>query len=165
MKVRDAFNLRVMKHADRLLNAQLGLAVGEQVLMVKVTKRGPKGGITGTEYEQVRDETLIKEFLDDSDGHPTSLGREDEWYYLSTKPANNMAIDSLLNRALGKVPDKLEVTGRFFSEEKLTIEVVGDREDIIDINSDGQIGDGTPEADVLEAPEHGVQPPEPPAGS
>lgn len=125
MKIKKAFDQRIMQHADRLFNAQLNLAVGEQVLMVRTESgEGKKRKVT---HEQITDATTIKRFLDESDGHPSSLGEEENWYYLTTKPANNQAIDSLLNRGLGKPTEKIEIEGGFFKADKLIIEVANER--------------------------------------
>jgi len=92
------FRERVGRHTDRLFNAQANLATGEQYLFCKKTTGDGKNRTTET--FTITDEETIKQFLDD--GLEDS---DDEYYYLSTKPANNMAIDSLLNRAFG-TPNK-----------------------------------------------------------
>lgn len=142
-KVKEAFNQRVMLHADRLFNAQMNLAVGEQVLMVKVTERNSKGNVIRTYHEQVTDVELIKQYLDYEEGINDTESPDDEnnFYYLTTKSANNQAIDSLLNRALGKAPDKIEVEGGFFNQPELTIKVVGSNHDDIHIGEDGQVAE------------------------
>lgn len=165
MKVKEAFTQRVLKHADRLFNAQMALAVGEQVLMVKVTERGPKGAKTRVYHEQVTDMATIKEFLDDSDGMPTNLGDDDRWYYLSTRPANNQALDSLINRALGKVPETIDIGGGFFSQNELIIKVVGSKHDDINIGEDGQIRTDDTGTDAERAAGPSDSTPEPPASS
>lgn len=159
-KVQQAFIQRIMAHADRLFNSQLNLAVGEQVLMVKVTERGPNGGVKSVHHEMVTDKETIREFLDEADGSPTTLGNDDEWYYITTRPANNMAIDSLVNRALGKVPDKLEVTGGFFNRTKVEVEVVDSNHGTIDIGDDGQLrlgaeGDAASQGEDVQEAESG----------
>ena len=125
-----------------MFNAQLNLAVGEQVLMVKVREKDEKGKVIRTYHEQVTDIETIKEFLDEGDGSPTTLDDDDNWYYLSIKPANNQALEGLLNRGLGKAPDKLEVSGGFFVEDNLKIEVIGSRHERAEIGDDGQIIEG-----------------------
>lgn len=103
--VLEAFRLRVQKHTDRLFNAQANLATGEQYLYCKTTTTDSKGKQT-THTEIVTDPETIRQYLDgeldDSD---------DEYYYISTKPANNMAIDSLLNRAFGTPNKNIDLKG------------------------------------------------------
>lgn len=138
MKVKEAVNQRIMNWADRLINAQMSLAVGEQVLMVRVKDRNSEGKVTRVYHEVVEDIELIKQYLDYSEGSPgaaESPHDEDHYYYLTTRPANNQALDSLLNRALGKAPDKLEVSGGFFDQNSLKIEVVNSKHDDLDIGT------------------------------
>lgn len=98
------FKERVAKNTDRLFNAQLDLALGEKYLMVRTTSG--EGRNRKTTVEIVTDTETIKEFLDDE----TGLNSDTEYYFISTKPANNMALDSLLNRSFGKAEDKLDIT-------------------------------------------------------
>lgn len=104
LKVKQAFVDRVNRNADRLFNAQLDLAVGEKFLMVKRTTG--KGTSRKTTIEVVIDTETIKQYLDD-DG--ASMNNDEEFYFISTKPANGLAIDSLLNRSIGKPTEKMEI--------------------------------------------------------
>lgn len=97
------FKERVAKNVDKLFNAQLDLALGEKYLMVIETIKTSKGERKETSI--VTDPEVIKQFLDgDLDNTDT------EYYYMSTKPANNLALDSLLNRSFGKADEKLDIT-------------------------------------------------------
>lgn len=102
-KVLEAFRERVGLHADKLFNAQANLATGEQYLYCVVTNTDSKGKET-KHTEIVTDPETIARYLDD-----TLDQGDDEYYYLSTKPANNMAIDSLLNRAFGTPNKNIDV--------------------------------------------------------
>ena len=96
--VAAAFRERVFKKADRLLNAQLTLAEGCSFLF-KIVKRGKR-----EEHVIVTDPKEIKAYLDgDLD--------DEEYRYISTKEPNNQAIDSMLNRTLGKPKETVEVQG------------------------------------------------------
>lgn len=103
MHVKAAFIKRINNAADRLFNAQYNLAVGEQYLMHKYTVG--TGTKARTVVDVVEDPEIIKEYLDD-----TLEQGDDEYYYISTKPANGMAIDSLLNRSFGKADENLDIT-------------------------------------------------------
>lgn len=97
---------RIAYNADRILNAQLDLAIGQTFLFVKVTERDSKGKIVRSYHERITDEQTIIDYLDgnlDDDG--------ERFHYISTKPANNLAIQDLLNRGLGKPVEKMEMTG------------------------------------------------------
>lgn len=104
--VKKVFQDRVAKNADKLFNAQLDLAIGEKYLMV-ITTTG-QGSKQKRETTVVTDIETIKQFLD-SEEDP-NFGEENEYYFMSTKPANNMALDSLLNRSFGKADEKLDIT-------------------------------------------------------
>lgn len=105
-KVEAAFNQRVLTHADELFNAQFNLAKGvAHVFRIDETGRGKT---KRREHVLVTDPHEIKELLDEHDGGDGMVG--DHYYYISTKDSNNIAVDSLLNRGLGKVTDKVDVT-------------------------------------------------------
>lgn len=118
------FIQRITKHVDELFNAQLSLAKGEQVLMVAITTG--EGKNKKRTHEIVKDEETIKQYLDWEEGFEDSEnpGDDNHYYYLTTRPANNMAIDSLLNRAYGKATEKVEFEGGFFKDTELTIKVI-----------------------------------------
>lgn len=103
MKTKAAFISRVNKNADRLFNSQFNLATGEQYLMWKHTVGS--GAKARTVVEVIEDIETIKAYLDDT----LDVGN-DEYYYISTKPANGFAIDSLLNRSFGKAEEKIDHT-------------------------------------------------------
>jgi hypothetical protein len=121
MEAKNHFINRVQKNVDTLFNAQLALAKGEQFLYRKVTTG--EGKSRRTSVEMVQDTELIEEYLVD-DGYSLNQESDEEYYYISTRPANNQAIDSLLNRAFGKAPEKIEIEGGFFKADKMIIEVI-----------------------------------------
>lgn len=106
MKVaRKAFNERVYKNTDKLFNSQLDLAVGEKYLMV-ITTVG-KGAKARRETTIVDNPDTIRRYLDGE-----IEDSEDEYYFMTTKPANNPAIDSMLNRAYGKPKESVDLTSK-----------------------------------------------------
>lgn len=124
----QAFRERVAKNVDKLFNAQLNLATGERYLMVKKTVYIDKEKKTW--HEIVEDPNDIKAYLD---GELTNT--DTDYYYMSVKPANNMAIDSLLDRTFGKAQQNMKLEGdrdnpvvsilrayglEFMDEEKVT---------------------------------------------
>lgn len=99
------FKDRVAKHADKLFNAQLDKAVGEKFLFVKTTvNKGKKNERTETSI--VTDPETIKMFLDDE----LNQQGDDDYYFISTKGADNYAIESLLNRAFGTAVKAVDLT-------------------------------------------------------
>ncbi|MBI5117580.1 hypothetical protein HZA56_13975 [Candidatus Poribacteria bacterium] len=98
---------RVVANTDRLFNAQLDKAIGEKYLMVKITERGARGAIKREYHEIVTDPEDIIRFLDGE-----MENTDTEYYYMTTKPADNMAISNLLDRAYGKPTEKVELGGK-----------------------------------------------------
>lgn len=98
---KDAFIARVASNADQLFNAQFNKAIGETYLMWR--HKVGSGNKERTVVEVVDDLEVIKQYLNDeldTDG--------DEYYYVSTHPADNMAISDMLNRGFGKPTEKIE---------------------------------------------------------
>lgn len=127
---KERFIQRVQDNVDTLFNAQLSLAKGEQHLFVKY--HTGEGKDRRAHIDIVTDPETISEYLNDY-GESLNRDSDDEYYFISTRPANNQAIDSLLNRAFGKAPEKIEIEGGFFKANQLKIEVVQpDHEKIIE---------------------------------
>jgi hypothetical protein len=100
---KERFLSRVHVNADKLFNAQLDKAVGEKYLMVKKTSGTGKDRKSWTEI--VTDPELIKQFLDEE-----LDDTDQEFYYMTTKPADNQAIQGLLDRGFGKAQEKVDIT-------------------------------------------------------
>ena len=139
MRVMKSFRERVQQHADHLFNAQYDLAVGEKYLMVR--RRIGSGDKVKYKTEVVTDVEVIKEYID----NPEVLNKSgDDYYYITTRAPSNQALDSLLDRGLGKPTEKIEIEGGFFKADKLIIEVTDDRaiepeRDIIEIESETEV--------------------------
>lgn len=105
--ITEAFNQRVMIAADSLFHAQLTLALGSvRVFRVDEIEDGKSKKRIHTLVEDV---DRIKEVLDETDGSGGAT-IEDDYYFVQQVSPDNKAIDSLLNRALGKPKDSLDVT-------------------------------------------------------
>ncbi len=100
---------RIISNADKIFNAQLDKAIGEKFLMVKITERGSRGGVIREYHEIVDDPQTIIEYLDGELEGGTSIGDADHYYYMTTKPADNLAAANLLDRAFGKPTEKVEL--------------------------------------------------------
>lgn len=104
--VQEAFNQRVLLHADHLFTAQYKLAVGSQrVFRIDVTKDSK--GNEKREHTLVTDPDEIKDLLDEHDGESGVVS--DSYYYFSEVLPDNRALDSMLNRGLGKPKDSMEI--------------------------------------------------------
>lgn len=96
---------RIAKNVDKLLNAQMNLALGQTMLFVKITERDSKGKAIRVYHERVESQETIKEYLDD----PEALNTDENYYYITTRPASNQAIANLLDRAFGKPKENIEL--------------------------------------------------------
>lgn len=103
---------RIHHKADTLLNAQLSKALGETYLMRQVTKNVGRANERRT-TEIVTDPEIIRQFIDEE----LDIDQDTEYYYMTTKPADNQALQGLMDRAFGKADAKVENTG----EQTLTI--------------------------------------------
>lgn len=106
--VNAAFNQRVMAHADRLFHAQLSLAVGSQQVFRIDEVKGDDGKPKRV-HELVTNPDEIKKLLDEHDGCDGVV--DGNYYYLSNVLPDNRALDSMLNRGLGKPKESVEHSG------------------------------------------------------
>lgn len=104
--VQEAFNQRVLEHADELFNAQLKLAVGSQrVFRIDEVR---DGRTVKREHVLVTSPKEIKDLLDSRDGDDGEFNGK--YYYFQDVPPDNRALESLLNRTLGKAKESVDVT-------------------------------------------------------
>lgn len=103
------FVQRIISNTDKLFNAQLNKAIGERFLMVKRTQRDSKGKIKKEFHEIVTDPQVILNYLDGELKGGTSISDEDNFYYLTTRSADNQAISNMLDRAFGRATEKVEL--------------------------------------------------------
>ncbi len=106
IRVAEAFNQRVMNAADALFNAQLTLATGSMKVF-RIDEEITESGKVKRVHVHITDPDEIKALLDEHDGSAGVV--KDKYYYFSEVLPDNRAIDSLLNRALGKAPEKIIV--------------------------------------------------------
>jgi hypothetical protein len=106
LAIRKSFEDRIHHNADTLLNAALTKALGESYLFHRY-KVG-SGAKERMETEIVTDPQTIMEYLDEQlDNLP-----DNEYYYISTKPVDMVAVKELYDRAFGKPLQKNELSGK-----------------------------------------------------
>ena len=93
---------RIMQKADRILNAQLSLAEGQQFLYRIDTTTDAKGKQTKSKPILVVSPDEIASFLDGEYGHGDSQNTDEEYYFITTKEPVNNAIDSMFDRTFDK---------------------------------------------------------------
>jgi hypothetical protein len=107
-KIQEAFNQRVLAHADALFNAQLKLATGSQRVF-RIDETLDKKGNTKREHVLVDDPDEIKALLDEHEGADGVVN--DVYYYFQTVIPDHRAIEGMLNRTLGKATEHHEHSG------------------------------------------------------
>lgn len=108
MQVKKAFIDRVNKNADKLLNAQLTVALGVQYVFYryKITYKDKNGTkkTRWSKFERVTDEEVIKQYLDGD-----FEGSDDEYYMITAEKPDTKTIDSLIDRSFGKAPQNIKI--------------------------------------------------------
>lgn len=106
LAIRKAFEDRIHSNAEKLLNAAMNKALGETYLMCQVTIG--TGAKQRRETHIVTDPEIIRQYLDDE----LDYDQNTEYYYMSTKPVDMVAVKELYDRAFGKPLQKNELSGR-----------------------------------------------------
>ena len=107
MEVKRAYLDKIRRNADQLFNAQFSVAKGEQMLFV--IKTDSKGNRRKPEI--VTDPEIIGRFLEENEGMDGSLGDDDsEYFFLTTRSPDSRTITDMLDRALGRPDQSLDVT-------------------------------------------------------
>lgn len=103
LRVFEAYKQRILKKANALFNSQYSLATGT-AYMYRIEETG-EGKNKKREHVLVTNPTEIKEVLDETEGAGGVV--DDVYYYITTKPGDNKAIDSMLDRVFGKATQPL----------------------------------------------------------
>lgn len=102
-RANQIFNQRVRKVADKLFVAQSQLALGSmKVIRVDEDDKGKQ------KYVHVTDTQEIIDLLTEHEGLPGVV--DGKYYFFQDVPPDNKALDSMLDRGLGKVPSQVAVT-------------------------------------------------------
>lgn len=102
----EAFNQRVMHKADELFNAQFRLAIGSAKVFRINEEEDEKGKIKRV-HVHVTDPGEITALLDEHDGEAGEV--DGTYYYFVDVLPDNRALDSLLNRGLGKPAETVKL--------------------------------------------------------
>ena len=116
-KVLAALSQRIMRNVDIIYDSQLSLAQGTQYLFridkTYVSTGKNRGYWKKEKAELVTSQEEIRAYLErtvvegdaDDDQDPGA-----SYYYITTEKPENQAIDSMLNRALGKAVNHVDLT-------------------------------------------------------
>ena len=99
--VEEEIKQRVLRSAHKLINAQMSLAQGVQMLyVIEKTEKG-----ANKKPRLITDQTIIEKFLaGELDNEPN------DYYFITTERPDNRALDSLLDRIFGKAVSNLDIT-------------------------------------------------------
>ncbi len=100
-EIEETFKKRIALHSNRLLTAQLDAALGEKYVYKCLHKKDSNGRVT-KKHVRVTDPDEIQHFLDNP-----LLTDGDDYMYITTKEANVNAIDSIMDRFLGRPTSKV----------------------------------------------------------
>lgn len=94
------YRQKILGRADVIFNSQLSLVKGLSYLYVIKTIKGVK-----QRPELIEDQATIEAYLAEE-----LEEEENEYYYITTTPPESRAIDSMLDRAFGKVKQDMDLT-------------------------------------------------------
>lgn len=106
-KVEAAINQKIFKIADSLIISQATLAKGSISVFEKV--RFKEGKESKSKLVLVEDTDVIMEVLEETDGCGGVV--DDRFYVILTNKPDNQAINSLMDRALGKARQNIGLDG------------------------------------------------------
>lgn len=125
MEVKREYLERIRKNATQLFNAQFSVAKGNQMLFV--IKTDSKGNRRKPEI--VTDPEVISRFLEENEGMDGSLGDDDsEYFFLTTRNPDSRTISDMLDRALGKADQSIDVTSNGESVSMPVIRIIDERQ-------------------------------------
>ena len=126
MAVKQEYQNKIRRNADKLFNAQFSTAVGLQMLFV--IKTDSKGNRRKPEI--VTDPEVISQFLEENEGMAGTMGDDDsEYFFMTTRTPDSRTITDMLDRALGKPDATLDVTsgGKSIAARELTSAELSER--------------------------------------
>lgn len=106
-KVEAAINQKIFRIADSLIKSQAVLAKGSISIFEKV--RFKEGKENKSKLVLVEDLDTIMEVLEETDGCGGVV--DDRFYVILTNKPDNQAINSLMDRALGKARQNIGIDG------------------------------------------------------
>ena len=124
MAVKQEYLDRVRRNATQLFNAQFSVAKGNQMLFV--IKTDSKGNRRKPEI--VTDPEVISRFLEENEGMDGTLGDDDsEYFFLTTRNPDSRTISDMLDRALGKPDQAIDVTSKGESISTPLVRIIDER--------------------------------------
>lgn len=125
MKVNEVVRQRIMRIADRLLDRQLSVAVGQSFLYrmdkywIATSKNSGRWGAKPPVIVDDPDE--IRRYLEGEFDGASDTDGSASYYFITTKEPNTRAIENMLDRALGGAPRAIELSNPDGSLKNVTI--------------------------------------------
>lgn len=128
-KVAEEIRLRILKSASKLLDSQMNLAQGVQMLYKIIKDKNGKKN----KPELVTSQYEIEEYLAGAKD-----GSKEEYYFITTERPDNRALDSLFDRTFGKAIQNLDIK----SDGKALVNLTPEQMAMLDKLYDKQINNG-----------------------
>lgn len=103
MKIKKELEDRIAKHAQKMLTAQLSVALGSQYLFWRYKIKTPKGE-RWSKFERIDDPEVMMQYLDGELNNKSA-----EYYMLTADKPDVGTIESMFDRAFGKAPQSLKI--------------------------------------------------------
>ncbi len=103
----EYFRARVIKGIEKIINSQMGLAQGVQMLFKIETRKG-KGKTERSKPILITNQEEITRYLS---GETEDDDSDDSYYFMTTKVPDNKALDSLLDRVFGRARQNIGIDG------------------------------------------------------
>lgn len=146
------FNQRVRKVADKLFVAQSQLALGSMKVIRVDEITNSKGDVVKKQYVHVTDTQEIIDLLTEHHGLPGLLNGS--YYFFEDVAPDNKALDSLLNRGLGKPAETFEISpSESLAEVMETLKAFGIDSNVIASNLADEIERREREANTVDMPQ------------
>lgn len=145
-KIRRALEQRILRHADRLANAQLKLALGGMYLFRIDTITNEKGQKIKQRPVLVEDIEEIIDYLDWAEADGQEVNDDYKYYFITAKDPDGRAIENLLDRTFGKPIQGIAIeTDKSNEFEQLTDEQLDEQIRLLEgtISIEGEKDEGT----------------------
>ena len=106
-KAESAFHQLILQRLSRLVNSQFQLAQGLSFVYKIVEETSADGKKTFRKTVLVEDPEEIRQFLEENEGSDGTV--DDTYYFITTKPPDGRALDSLIDRVFGKAKQSMEI--------------------------------------------------------
>lgn len=109
----EEFRQKILSELKELIRAQMTIAKGAHYLYKIVEEKDSKGKVLSKKHILVEDPYEIQSFLDELQGEDGIVNGT--YYYMTTAPPDNRALDSLIDRVFGKSMQRTESVNKNYN--------------------------------------------------